>query len=172
MVSGNLMGMTMKRINGTHMKYVNKTVHIDLSFKHFVQIILKHGGMKLEDIRLVKDNPATYLKTSNDLHNVIKIDEAKDYYIELPFGITDIYSLYVLAHEVAHVYYKHLTDNNHLPLFVKEYQAEKWAITMLYTLGIVLSDTTIEQAKENVRYNMNNSTYKEDYPEVVEWCST
>jgi hypothetical protein len=131
-------------------------------FQKPVQSILFKANVRASQIKFVPNcHPRTYFDESNT---------PGSYVVELPFHIDCNYALYVLAHECAHVFYKHLTDNIGKPIYIKEYEAEMWAIKILSDFGIKLSDTTVNEIKDNIRYSIKGQS---NVPlHISEWISS
>tara|TARA_B100001146_G_scaffold223297_1_gene237628 strand:+ start:1103 stop:1531 length:429 start_codon:yes stop_codon:yes gene_type:complete len=134
--------------------------------------VLEEGDVSPAAVILVDDcKPGTYL-VSDPTHKVpLYIDDSIEYYIELPFNITDNYKLYVLAHEVGHVKQKHLTETNDLHLVVKEFQAEMWALSLLHKMGINLTAKTVNEAKTNVLNTIEDSPEFVPPTDIILWAA-
>lgn len=136
-----------------------------------VSAILRRSGLPIDKVFKITDgsSPVTMLETSIPPKPDIRIDNSKTYYVETYLPINSDYKFYVLAHEAAHVFYKHLTDNFDKPLFLREYESETWAFEIMKEFNIPISSKINKHARKNV-FTCMSTFDRNNNKDIVKWC--
>jgi hypothetical protein len=82
--------------------------------------------------------------------------------------LVDRWALAVFLHEVAHVVLGHLEKTDKTPKWEAEYDAEKWAFTIMQAEGIPVSDEIKANARAYVRECIEEAQLKDPHIDVDE----